>query len=104
MKFFKPPKYKLQAFLLSMPLIDVVLNLVMYKERFWTDISVWLISFPLIFVIGTCSWYAHAVDEDFIERKYPELDQSAIATSDSNAKLKEMISFIKKMIFTDHQI
>lgn len=76
MKFFTPPKYKTQAFLLSMPLIDVVLNLVMYKERFWTDISVWLLSFPLIFIMGTGSWYAHAVYEDFIEKKYPELDQS----------------------------
>jgi two-component system, LytTR family, sensor kinase len=76
MKFYKPPKYKLQAFLLSMPLIDVVLNLIIYKHRFWTDIRVWLFSFPLIFIIGMGSWYAHLLYETFIEKKFPELNQS----------------------------
>jgi len=76
MRFYKPPKFKLQAFLLSMPLIDVVMNLIIFKDRFWTDKWVWLVSFPLIFVIGIGSWYAHSVYEDFIERKFPELNQS----------------------------
>jgi two-component system, LytTR family, sensor kinase len=76
MKFFKPPKHKLQAFLLSMPLIDVVLNLIIYKGRFWTDSRVWFISFQLIFIMGTASWYAHAVYENYIEKKFPGLDQS----------------------------
>ena len=77
MRFFKAPKHKLQTFLLSMPLIDVVLNLIIYKQRFWTDINVWLISFPLIFIIGMGSWYLHSVYEDFIEKKYPELAQTS---------------------------
>jgi two-component system, LytTR family, sensor kinase len=76
MKFFKPSKFKLQSFLLSMPLIDVVLNLIIYKGRFWTDIRVWLISFPLLFIMGMGSWYAHTAYEDFIEKKFPELNQS----------------------------
>jgi len=84
MRFYKPPKFKLQAFLLSMPLIDVVMNLIIFKDRFWTDKWVWLVSFPLIFVIGIGSWYAHSVYEDFIERKFPErefISHSWIRTS-----------------------
>ena len=77
MKFFKPPKHKLHAFLLSMPLIDIVLNLIIYKGRFWTDIRVWLISFPLIFMLGSASWYAHSVYEGYIEKRFPELNQSS---------------------------
>jgi two-component system, LytTR family, sensor kinase len=76
MKLFMPPKHKWQLFLFSMPLIDVVLNLVLYKERFWTDVNVWLVSFPLLFVIGFLSWYSHACYENFIEKKYPSLHQS----------------------------
>ncbi len=76
MKFYRPPKMKLYLFLLSMPLIDIVLNLILFKDRFWTDSSVWLVSFPLIFIMGMGSWYTHAVYENFIERKYPELVQS----------------------------
>jgi len=59
-----------------MPLIDMVLNLIMFKERFWTDSKVWLISFPLIYGIGVLSWYSHVLYADAIERKYPELAQS----------------------------
>ncbi|MFT3679884.1 MAG: histidine kinase [Ferruginibacter sp.] len=76
MKIFIPSKTKWHSFLFSMPLIDIVVNLILYKERFWTDSNVWFISFPLLFVIGIGSWYSHTVYEDFIERKFPELNQS----------------------------
>ena len=76
MKLMKPPRLELYTFIFSMPLIDVVLNLVMFKDRFWTDHQVWFISFPLIFFMGTMSWYLHVVYADFIERKYPSIHQS----------------------------
>ena len=76
MKWIKPPRLELYSFLFSMPLIDVVLNLILFKERFWTDQKVWFISFPLIFVMGTMSWYIHVLYAAYIERKYPALHQS----------------------------
>ncbi|MFN8251103.1 MAG: histidine kinase [Ferruginibacter sp.] len=76
MRLFKPPKLEWQAFLFSMPLICIVLNLVMYKERFWNEPKVWFISFPIILCLGFCSWYFHVCYDAFIERKYPELSQS----------------------------
>ena len=76
MKLMRPPKLELYTFLFSMPLIDVALNLILFKERFWTDSKVWLVSFPLIFGIGVLSWYSHVLYSDAIERKYPELAQS----------------------------
>lgn len=76
MKLIRPPKLKLFAFLFSMPLIACVLNLIMFKQRFWTDINVWLISFPLLFLLGFFSWYSHTVYEDMIEKRFPDLKQS----------------------------
>lgn len=76
MKLFKPPKLKLFAFLFSMPLIASVLNLIMFKERFWNDVNVWLVSFPLLFLMGFLSWYSHTVYEDMIEKRFPDLNQS----------------------------
>ncbi|HMO61472.1 MAG TPA: histidine kinase [Ferruginibacter sp.] len=76
MKIFFPPKHKCNLFLFSMPLIDVVLNLVLYKERFWTDANVWLLSFPLLYAIGFLSWYGHMLYGHYIEKKYPTLHQS----------------------------
>lgn len=76
MKLFKPPKLEFYSFLFSMPLITVVLNQIMFSERLWKDIRVWLFSVPLIFIMGMCSWYAHICYEDWVERKYPCLHES----------------------------
>lgn len=76
MKFIKPPKLELYSFLISMPLIDVAWNLLLFKERFFTEKQVWLISFPLIFVIGIASWLSHVQYSYNIERRFPGLDQT----------------------------
>ncbi len=76
MRWMKPPRLELYSFLFSMPLIDVAVNQVLYGERLWSDYRVWLISFPLIFIIGTVSWYSHVLYADYVERKFPGLHQS----------------------------
>lgn len=76
MKLIKPPKLELYSFLISMPLIDVAWNLVLFKERFFTDARVWYISFPLIFAIGIASWLSHVQYTYNIERRFPSLDQT----------------------------
>jgi sensor histidine kinase YesM len=76
MKLLKPPKLEWYSFLFSMPLIDVVLNLIMYKQRFWSDYRIWLVSFPLLFALGFISWYSHVVYDNYFEKKFPDLNQS----------------------------
>ena len=76
MKLIKPPKLEWYTFAFSMPLISIVLNLILYKERFWAEREIWFVSFPLIVFMGTLSWYLHVVYAHFIEKKYPELNQS----------------------------
>lgn len=76
MKLMRPPNLELYSFLFSMPLIDVAINLVLYKDRLWNDPNVWLISFPLIFLMGATSWYLHCLYDASVERRYPGLNQS----------------------------
>ncbi|MEO5683992.1 MAG: histidine kinase [Chitinophagaceae bacterium] len=76
MKLYKPPKLELYSFLFSMPLITVVINQILFEERLWKEFNIWLFSVPLIFIIGTASWYSHIVYDDWVERKYPGLDES----------------------------
>lgn len=73
MKIITPPRLELYSFLFSMPLIDLVLNLILFKERFWTDSKVWFISYPLIFVIGIASWLSHVQYAHNIQLRFPEL-------------------------------
>jgi len=76
MKLFKPPKLELYSFLFSMPLITVVINQILFEERLWKDVRVWLFSIPLIFVMGMGSWYAHICYDNWVEKKYPGLHES----------------------------
>lgn len=76
MKFFRTNRVQWYSFLASMPLIDLGLNLILYKDRVFHDYRVWLISFPLLWVMGFCSWYGHAVYEANVRNKYPEISQS----------------------------
>lgn len=76
MKFIKPPKLEVYSFIISMPLIDLAWNLILYKDRFFTEPKVWYISFPLILVIGIVSWYMHVQYTNTIERRFSGLDQT----------------------------
>lgn len=69
----KPTRLQIYTFLASMPIIDVVLNYIMYDDRLFSDGRVWLISFPLIFLIGVGSWRGHVYIGNWIKHRYPEL-------------------------------
>jgi sensor histidine kinase YesM len=76
MTFIKPPKWKLYTFFLTMPMIVLAMNLILFEHSVWTDIRIWLISFPIIFIIGFATWYLHILYARSMERKYPDLNQS----------------------------
>ncbi|MFT3932549.1 MAG: histidine kinase [Chitinophagaceae bacterium] len=57
-----------------MPLITVVINQVLYEGHLW-DINIWLISAPLILLWGALSWYVHVCYDDWVEKKYPGLNE-----------------------------
>jgi sensor histidine kinase YesM len=76
MKLMKPPRLELFSFLASMPLITVVFNQILFEERLWKEINIWLISVPLIFVMGIGSWYSHIAYDSWVENKYPCLHES----------------------------
>ncbi|MEJ0104807.1 MAG: hypothetical protein WDO19_20630 [Bacteroidota bacterium] len=67
----KPSKVELYSFIISMPFIDLALNAILYGNRVYTDVRIWLISFPLIYSIGMVSWYAQVSYNSFVEKKIP---------------------------------
>lgn len=77
MKFFrKSTRIQWLSFLTSMPLIDVAVNHVLYGDRLFTDIRIWYISFPIVWVVGLITWYMHVLYEDWAQRRFPEVRQS----------------------------
>ena len=75
-KELRPTKLQWYSFLASMPVIDVLLNYIMYDERLFRDFKIWLISVPLIFLLGMGSWRGHCMIGNGIKRRYPGLKQS----------------------------
>jgi len=73
----KSTKIEWYSFIASMPLIDLGLNHILYGSRLFSDYRIWLVSFPLIWILGLGSWYMHVVYGHYVQKKYPEIKQSA---------------------------
>ena len=78
MKWYRPTKLQLYSFCASMPLIDFLLNYIIYDERVFKDIKIWLVSFPVIFIIGIASWLTHISISNYTKNRYPGLKQTRI--------------------------
>lgn len=72
----KSTKVEWWSFLASMPLIDLGLNYILYKERLFQDYRVWIISFPLLWGAGLAIWYLHVLYSHYAQRKFPAISQS----------------------------
>lgn len=77
MKLFRPPRLQVYSFVFSMPVIDLALNLILFKDRVWHDWRIWVFSFPLIYLVGVLTWYTHIAYDHYVENQYPGLNQSA---------------------------
>lgn len=73
MKWKKYTRLQLYSFVASMPIIDVLLNFIMFEGRLFSDVRVWLFSFPLIFLLGVGSWRGHTLIGNYIKNRFPEL-------------------------------
>lgn len=73
MKWKKYTKLQLYSFVSSMPIIDVLLNYIMFEGRLFSDVKLWLFSFPLIFLFGIGSWRGHTLIGNYIKNRFPEL-------------------------------
>jgi two-component system LytT family sensor kinase len=76
MKMRAIPRLKVYSFLFSMTIIDIAINQILYKERLWQEGQIWLVSFPLVFLLGFFSWYGRISASAKAERKYPALKQT----------------------------
>jgi sensor histidine kinase YesM len=59
-----------------MPLITFALMYILYDERIWTDWRVWAVTWPVIYLIGYISFFAHVQYDHFIRLKFPALQQT----------------------------
>ena len=73
----KPTRLQVFSFIASMPVIAVVLNYILYEERLFHDGKIWLISFPLIYLVGVGSWRSQVGIQNWIHYTFPGLKQTS---------------------------
>ena len=72
----KPTGLQVYSFLASMPVIDFVLNYILYDDLLFKNGGIWLSSFPLIFFIGVGSWRSQVGLQNWIQYKFPAVKQT----------------------------
>jgi two-component system LytT family sensor kinase len=72
----KPTRLQVFSFIASMPIIDFVLNYIIYDDALFQKGGIWLYSFPLIFIIGMGSWRSQVGIQNWIQYKFPEVRQT----------------------------
>ncbi|HYO21238.1 MAG TPA: histidine kinase [Flavisolibacter sp.] len=72
----KPTRLQVVSFISSMPIIDFILNYILFDEVLFSRGDIWLISYPLIFFIGIGSWRTQVTIQNLVQFKYPTLKQT----------------------------
>ncbi|HUR11806.1 MAG TPA: histidine kinase [Flavitalea sp.] len=73
---WKPTRIEWITYFALVPVIDLMLNFLLFGKRMWDDESIWLISMPLITVIVFISWYLHIVAMHWFRHRFPLLSQT----------------------------
>jgi sensor histidine kinase YesM len=59
-----------------MPFITLALCYIMYHERLFSELNIWLVAYPVIYAIGYVSWRLHYVYDYYLITKLPSLKQT----------------------------
>ena len=73
----KPSRLQVVSFISSMPVIDFILNYILFDDAIFERSSIWLVSYPLIFLIGIGSWRTQVTIQNLIQFKYPSIRQTS---------------------------
>jgi sensor histidine kinase YesM len=49
---------------------------ILYDARMWTDWRVWAVTYPIVYILGYGSWFAHVQYNEYVDRKFPSLQQT----------------------------
>ena len=76
--WWTPTKLERTSYLIMMPVIAIVLNQLLFGLRQWSDIDIWLFSFPLIAVQGLGSWMLHIIVMHWLRIRFPHIRQTRL--------------------------
>ncbi|RYF85354.1 MAG: hypothetical protein EOO00_14235, partial [Chitinophagaceae bacterium] len=77
MRIAKYLSLRIIGFLVSMPVVSVLLNYILFDDRILSDWRIIVFSFPAIFLLGYITWLVniHCLNE--VQARFPALNQTA---------------------------
>jgi sensor histidine kinase YesM len=76
MKIPVPPRHQSIGFWISMPFISWAWNYILFHDRIYHELHLWLVVVPIIYALGYISWRCHYVYDDFIRKKFPHVSET----------------------------
>ena len=75
---WKPTRLEWITFLILMPVLDVLLGYLLFSDAFFSNTSIFLQGFSIIYVIGFISWYLHIATMHLLRVELPEVSQTRL--------------------------
>lgn len=72
----KPTRLQVYSFIASMPVIDFVLQYILFDHQIFHNWQIWAFSFPAVFIVGIGSWRTQVGIQNWIQHKFPALKQT----------------------------
>ncbi len=104
MRIVKPAKQEWTAFFMIMPLLVLLMNYLLFGQRLLYDPYVWLFSYPVVFILSSCSWYCRTNLMHWLREKYPHFSQTVKRLSVLVITHILLVSFTMFVIFLGYDL
>src|ERR1041385_7134729 len=74
--WLKPTRTEWITFFVLMPVIDIVALYIMFGERLWSDIDLWLYAFWIGYAVGFITFYLNVIIMHRYQELLPDLKQT----------------------------
>ncbi|GAA4325268.1 sensor histidine kinase [Flaviaesturariibacter amylovorans] len=76
MTWTRPNRTEWLSFLIAMPFLSIMVNSILFGSQLLHNLSVWLISVPLVYAGGFVGWYVLILVMHWLRQRYPLVSQT----------------------------
>jgi two-component system, LytTR family, sensor kinase len=98
----RPSRLEWISFFILMPFLCLLLNYLLFGKIFFTDPDKWMISFPLIFLIGFISFYIQIITMRWLRLKFPDVRQTSLRLTILTLAQISIVYLTNRIIFNGY--
>lgn len=98
----RPSRLEWISFIILMPFLCLLLNYLLFGNIFFSDPLKWMVSFPLIFLIGFLSWYLQIMVMRWLRLKFPDVRQTSLRLTILTLAQISIVYLTNRIIFNGY--